>query len=503
MKSYRTNRGVSSASRRDFLRQAAGWSIAGALSSRAPGRANAAAPADSPEAADAAAKSAVSGWPKLRSRVRGTLLLPATAAYEKSRHVWNAAINRRPAAILICADAADVIEGVRFAASQGLKASVRGGGHNVAGRAVHDGALLIDLTQMQGVKIDARTRRAEVAGGATWGAFDSAAGGHGFATTGGMVSSTGVGGLTLGGGIGWLMRRYGLTIDNLHSAQVVLADGRVVESSANENPDLFWALRGGGGDVGVVTRFTYNVHPVSTVLAGMLWYGADRALPVLRAFRTMCAEASDDLTALSVATIAPPAPFLPARLHGRPVIAIGVCWCGGMDAGQKVLAPLKSLHADADLVQPTPYSGLQTSLDGSAPYGMQHYWSSRFLKTFDDSLLEHYAAQALTLPTPQSAVHLHQLGGAVSRGDAQDAAVQLRRHAFLVNAIGSSPEPHELERVTAWSHACADGFGPQTEHSYVNFSGASQRFPKVAFTDEVRARLESIKRECDPSALFV
>lgn len=500
MKSNRNHWAASRATRRDFLLQAAGWSVAGALT----GHASMSSARDSGAVTTMAGAGSSISWPTLRGRIRGTLLLPQSAAYEAGRHVWNSAIDKHPAAILVCANVADVVEGIRFAAAEGLKASVRGGGHNVAGRALHDGALLIDLSRLQAVNVDATARRAEVAGGATWGAFDTLTSRSGLATTGGMVSSTGVGGLTLGGGIGWLMRRYGLTIDNLRAAQVVLADGRTIESSADKDPDLFWALRGGSGHLGVVTRFTFDLHPVSTVLAGTLWYSADRALPAMRAFRALCTEASDDLTALAIATTAPPAPFLPAQMHGKPAIVIGVCWCGNLDSGKKALAPLRSsLHADADLVAPTPYSAVQVSSDASAPYGMQNYWSSRFLKALEDSALERFAAQALELPTPLSAIHCHQLGGAVSRGDAHDAAAQIRQHAFLINAIGSSPDPHELERITAWSHACADGFGSEAAHSYVNFSGARDRFPKTAFANEVQGRLESIKHEYDPSGLFV
>jgi FAD/FMN-containing dehydrogenase len=313
-----------------------------------------------------------------------------------------------------------------------------------------------------------------------------------------------VGGLTLGGGIGWLMRRYGLTIDNLHSAQVVLADGRQVEASTRERPDLFWALRGGGGHVGVVTRFVYDLHPVATVLGGTLWYRAERAPEALKAFRTLCATAPDELTALAVASIAPPAPFMPSHLHGKPVITLGVCWCGDVGSGKRMLAPLQSaVSPDLDLVAPTPYPSLQSSLDATAASGMQNYWSSRFLRRLDDSTLEWFAAQALSLPTPVSAVHCHQLGGAVSRGHARDAAAELREHSFLINVIGVSPDPRDLARITAWAHRCAAGFGSEAARTYVNFSTADGPFPKAAFADEAQQQLEDIKHRYDPQGLFV
>lgn len=443
-------------------------------------------------------------WTRLEGRIQGVLLQPASAQFDAARRVWNGSIDRKPAAILRCASVADVIEGVKFASAEGLKVSVRGGGHNVAGRAIQTGALLVDLTAMRDVRVDARARQVEVAGGATWREVDSTCAVFGLAVPGGMISSTGVGGLTLGGGIGWLMRRYGLTIDSLRSAQVVLASGKQVEVSARERSDLFWALRGGGGHVGVVTRLAFEPRPVSTVLSGTLWYPADRALSALKAFRELNATAPDELTTVAVASIAPPAPFLPSRLHGQPVVIVAVCWCGDLEAGRKVLAPLRQgLPADADMVAPTPYPVLQTSLDPTAPAGMQNYWSSRFLTQLDDNALEWFAAQALTLPSPLSAIHCHQLGGAVARGDAHDAAGDLRRHSYLINAIGVSPEPRDMERLTTWAHRCSAGFRPEPTRTYVNFSGAAEAFPAAAFANEAQERLQAIKREHDPAGLFM
>jgi FAD/FMN-containing dehydrogenase len=299
------------------------------------------------------------------------------------------------------------------------------------------------------------------------------------------------------------MRRHGLTIDNLQSANLVLADGRQVETSASENPDLFWALRGGGGHVGVVTRFTYRLHPVTTVLAGPLWYRAERAPAVLRALRALNDSAPDELTSVAVAAFAPPDPALPATLRGKPALVVVLCWCGDLPAGEKVLAPLRAAQpADMDRVAPVAYRALQGSLDPSAPRGMHNWWESRYLPKLDDAALDWFAAQALQLPTPLSAIHCHQLGGAVSRGDPQDAAAELRRNAYVINAIGVSDQPGNLDSLAAWSRQCTAGFGSGAQHTYVNFSNAATAFSRQAFDDGVRQRLESIKRRYDPSGLF-
>jgi FAD binding domain len=492
--------------RRDFMARTTSWSVGTTLC--ATGQAL-------PAAVAAFAQNSTTGstevrpmpasvsWSTLEDRVHGRLLLPSSPAYDTARRIWNGAIDRRPAAILVCSRAADVTEGVRFAAASGLKVCVRGGGHNVAGRSVQDNALLIDLSAMRDVLVDAQARQVEAAGGATLYELDRATGLFGLATTGGLISHTGIGGLTLGGGIGWLMRRYGLTIDNLVSAQVVLASGKVVEASTTSNPELFWALRGGGGHVGVVTRFTYRLHPVSTVLAGPLWYRAERAPQVLRAVRELNAAAPDELTTVTTATFAPPDPALPQQLRGQPALVVTACWCGDLKAGEKVLAPLRGAQrADVDMIGPVPYPALQSSLDPTAPRGMQNWWESRYLKGLEDAALDWFAAQALTLPTPLSMIHMHQLGGAVSRGDRTDAAVDLRRNAYVINAIGASDKPADLNKMSDWARRCANGFGSTQTQAYVNFSSANQAFSEAAFADDVRRRLATIKGQYDPGALF-
>ncbi len=288
-------------------------------------------------------------WDSLAMNLQGTLMLPGAPHFETARRIWNAMIDRRPAAIAVCASRADVVTAIRFAAEAGLKVTVRGGGHSVGGLAIQDDTLLIDLGGMRAVDVDARHRRATVAGGALWRDFDAVAGAFGLATTGGMISTTGVGGLTLGGGIGWLMRKYGLASDNLLGAEVVLASGETVRPSNDRHADLFRVLRGGGVRLGVVTQFDFKLHPVSTVLAGGLWCKAERAADVLRTFREFSAQIPDELTMVAIATVAPPAPFVPPALHGKPVIIIACCWCGEQQAGERVLAPLRAqLRAEVD-----------------------------------------------------------------------------------------------------------------------------------------------------------
>jgi hypothetical protein len=446
--------------------------------------------------------SASTSWGRLEQRIHGRLLLPSSPEYDAARKVWNAAIDRHPAAVLLCGNVADVVEGVRFAAAEGLKVSVRCGGHNVAGRAVQDDALLLDLAALNGMSVDTRAMQVEAGGGALLRDMDRATTRFGLATTSGMVADTGIGGLTLGGGIGWLMRRYGLTIDNLVAASVVLANGRQVEASTTKNPDLFWALRGGGGHVGVVTRFTYRLHPVSTILGSQVVYRADQAEKVLRVYRDLCASAPDELTTVAAAmVIKPDAPAVPLR--GQPVIGVMACWCGDVEAGTRVLSPLRTaLRPEVDILKAAPYATMQRTGDEAGKRGLHTWWESRNIPALDDATISWFTAQVQALTTPNTEIHCHQLGGAVSRGDAQDAAAGLRRNAFVINSIGSSEKPADLDSLAEWSKRATQGFGTAQARTYVNFSSANSAFTSRSFDDGVRARLEAIKRQYDPSSLF-
>jgi len=442
-------------------------------------------------------------WPLLASRLHGRLLRQGDPHFEIARRIWNAAIDRAPVAIVVCARDSDVSEAVRFAATSGFKVTVRGGGHGVAGLAVQDGDLMIDLSALRAVRVDARQQQVEAGGGATWRDLDAAAGAFGLAVPGGLVSTTGVGGLTLGGGIGWLMRHHGLASDNLIAAEIVLADGRVVSASASDNARLFWALRGGGGHVGVVTRFTFRAHPVSQVLAGGLWYEAKRAREALRAYRDLVVKAPDELTTIVTATIAPPAPFIPPALQMKPVIVIGVCWSGDVADGVAALSPLRANVApDADLIFPQAYPAVQQSLDQTAPYGFRNYWQSRLLHELTDGAIDWFAEQAQGLQTPSAMIHCHQLGGAVARTALDGPSSLLRQHGFVINVVASWPNAEHDVAVRTWVKGCADGFAPAAGHTYVNFSDDSTAFTSDAFDADIQRRLLEVKRDFDPSDLF-
>lgn len=444
-------------------------------------------------------------WDTLTQNLQGALLLPDSHHYDTARRVWNGMIDRRPAAIAVCTRSEDVVAAVRFAAAEGLKVTVRGGGHGVGGQAVQDQTLLVDLAGLRGVTVDARRQLAAVGGGALWQDLDTVAGAFGLATTGGMVSSTGVGGLTLGGGIGWLARKHGLASDNVGSAEVVLANGDIIRANDAHHADLFRALRGGGGRLGIVTEFEFRLHPLSNVLAGGLWCRAERAAEVLRAFRTFAAQAPDELTMVASALIAPPAPFVPPALRGVAVMVIGCCWCGDLRRGEQVLASFRAeVHADADLIGVLPYPLFQSSLDATAPHGVRNYWRSLCLKQLDDAAIDWLAESCMELPTPMSMIHIHQLGGAITRGNPQDAAGDLREYAFVMNVVATWPSASQDGAVIEWVRRRGNGPGElRPGRAYVNFSGSDATQPEVAFDPRWLARTQAAKKNYDPERLFV
>jgi hypothetical protein len=362
--------------------------------------------------------------------------------YEAARRLWNCCIDRRPAAIARPRSASEVAAILRAAREAGREVTVRCGGHSPPGRSVADGAVLIDLSLMREVSVDPEARTARVGGPALWANLDGATAPLGLATTGGMISYTGVGGLTLGGGIGHLMRKHGLAIDNLLSAEVVLADGRAVRASQRENPDLFWALRGGGGNFGIVTQFEFRLHPVKNVLGGMVLYPASHARPTLGFFREFTAGAPDELTTLLVFLTAPPAPFIPPHLQGTPMVAIAACWCGPLARGAEVLQPLRSLGPPAvDLLAEMPYVALQSMFDPSAPHGLRYYMKSVYFEDLSYRVVEAIADGATPMPSPLSQVHLHHFGGAVSRVPAEATAYANRGARYALNIIPAWTEP--------------------------------------------------------------
>src|SRR5687768_13791465 len=408
----------------------------------------------------------------LSRHFRGALVRPGDAPYDAQRRIWNGAIDRRPALIARCTGAADVRAAVGFARERDLVVAVRGGGHNVAGTAVCDGGVVIDLSPMKGTWVDPRARVARAQPGLLWGELDHETQPFGLATPGGIVSHTGIAGLTLGGGLGWLMRRHGLTADNLLSADVVTADGALVRASADENADLFWGLRGGGGNFGAVTSFEYRLHPVGpTVLAGLILYPAARAREVLEFYRHFIARAPDELMTIVILRTAPSAPFLPASIHGQQVVIVAVCYAGNVEEGEQAIAPLRRFGDPlVDLIRPTPYASHQALLDASVPHGLGYYWKSEYLPDLSDGLVTTLTEHAWRVATPASYTALFHLGGAVGREDPEGSAFEDRRatHAMTIDGVWSEPEASGA--CIAWARDFWEDVRPySTGRVYVNF----------------------------------
>ena len=433
---------------------------------------------------------------KLRTGLRGALIQPGDSEYDAARAVWNGMIDRRPRLIVQPADAGDVITAVNYAREQGLLLAIRGGGHSAAGLAVCDGGMVIDLSSMREVQVDPARRIARAQGGATWGDFDRATQAHGLATTGGLISSTGIAGLTLGGGQGWLMRRYGLTVDNVSAVELVTADGRLVSASETENPDLFWGVRGGGGNFGVVTSIEYRLHQVDQVLAGMIVHPIAEAGNVLRFYHEFCETAPDELTVFAPLMTTP---------EGERVIALIACYSGPLEEGEAVLRPLREFGAPvADTVQPMRYLDLQGMLDAAFPHGLQVYWRSHFLADLPaaavDALVEHFGR----VTSPLSALIVEQLGGAVGRVDRDAMAFDHRDARDNLAIIGRWTEPTETEQHIAWARAVWEATRPFASGVYVNYLGVGDGAERVrdAYGPGKYERLAALKAAYDPTNLF-
>lgn len=440
----------------------------------------------------------------LAGHIRGAILRSEDAPFETARRIWNAAVDRRPAAIVVCADENDVTLALRTAVKHGLPVAVRGGGHNVAGRAVIDGSLLLDLSGMRRVTVDARTKIAVVQGGALWRDVDVATAEHALATTGGLISSTGVGGFTLGGGTGWLMRRYGLAIDNLVGATVALADGRVVHASVDDHASLFYALRGGAGGFGVVTSFEFKVYPLRDVLAGVVIRPAAEALTALREFRDFALQAPDDYCGMMVLTTAPPLPFLDTAWHGRPVVIHAMCWSGDAAAGQCALEPLRRFGTVlADHVGQMPYVQWQHLMDPTAPPGRYHYWKTASYASLSETTIEVLARAVNNLPTPVTELHVQHLGGAVARVPEADTAFSARSAQFFINVLGVTASSNEIDALRAGTRDLYSQLTPESLSSLLpNFSDQDDGDVTARFGTAQRSRVQSIRREYDPSGVF-
>jgi FAD/FMN-containing dehydrogenase len=424
----------------------------------------------------------------------GELFRPGDGGFDDARRVWNGMIDRTPALIARCAGVADVVAAVNFAREQQLLVAVRGGGHNVSGNAVCDRGLVIDLSRMRGIRVDPARRTARVEGGATWGDLDREAQAFGLATTGGIISTTGVGGLTLGGGVGWLVRKHGLACDNLLSVDVVTADGRLVTASDAEHADLFWGIRGGGGNFGVVTSLEFRLHPVGPVLGGMVLHPREAAPAVLRFYREFTQRAPEELTTYCGLLTAP---------DGVPVVALIACYSGSPEEGERVLRPLREFGSPvADLIGPMPYRQMQGLLDAGFPKGLRNYWKGNFLRELPDEAIDRIVARAAEMASPLSAVVLEYYGGAASRVDEGATAFPHRRAMYDLVIIAQWADPAEDERHAAWARETAAALEPYASGVYVNLLGTEGDERVRAAYGANYERLATLKARYDPANLF-
>ncbi len=443
----------------------------------------------------------------LREAVGGQVVTPADADYDEARRVWNGMVDRRPAVVARCASTADVSAAVDFGREQGLLVSVRCGAHSTPGYSTCDGGIVIDLSPMKAVEVDPEARTAKVQGGATWADLDAATQEHGLAVTGGRVSDTGVGGLALGSGSGWLERMYGVTCESLLSAEVVAADGKVVRASADENPKLFFGLRGGGGNFGVVTEFEFRVHPVGPILtAGMLLYPRERAREVLRFYRDFIESAPDEVGGGAALLTAPPEPFVPADVQGKPALGIVFCYVGPIEDGAQVARKLKEGTSPlVDLVQPMPYAAMQQMLDAGSPTGIREYFKVAWLKGLSDEAIDVIIEQGERLPAPFGQLILAPMGGATARTDTSQMALNMPSAPWAYFCLSMWMDPAQDEQNVDW----ARGFAKATEaygvgSPYPNFIEPDEGVKRLkeSYGPEKYERLAALKREWDPENLF-
>jgi FAD/FMN-containing dehydrogenase len=441
---------------------------------------------------------------ELRERVRGEAITAEDPGYEEARKVYNAMIDRRPHIIVRCADADDVVTAVNYARDNGLAVAVRGGSHSVPGFGTADDAVVLDLSGMQRVDVDPSAKTARADGGTTWGTFNDATNEHGLATTGGIISTTGIGGLTLGGGIGYLSRGYGLSCDNLIGAEVVTADGRKLNASEQENEDLFWAIRGGGGNFGVVTSFEYRLHPVAEVYGGPILFELDDAETVLKWFREYIKDAPEEFGGFPAWQIAPPLPFIPEDRHGDAFMIFVACWAGPVDQGEAALAPLHEVApVVAEHVGPMPYPAINSAFDALVPPGLQHYWKASFVKELTDDAIDAHLEHGPKVPAVNSTVHIYPINGACHRVRSDATAFAYRDANFAVVIAGMWPDPAENDANTAWVRGFYDATAPHSEEGgYVNFMAADDQQRIRANYKGNYDRLVDIKRKHDPDNLF-
>jgi len=442
---------------------------------------------------------------KLRESMRGRVITPANPEYEGARRVWNGTIDKRPAVVATCHGISDVIEAVNFARTHGLRVSVRGGGHNVAGIAVDEGGLVVDLSGLNSVHVNPAARRVRAGGGARLGDLDRESQVFGLAVPSGLVADTGVAGLTLGGGLGWMRRKYGLGCDNLISVDVVTADGRAVTASAQENTDLFWALRGGGGGFGVVTSFEFRAYPLGPdVFLGFVFYPFTKAREALQFFREYTEHAPEEVGLIAVCMTTPEGEPIPENARGQKAVGFAAPYIGPPDEGERVLRPVREFSTPlADLSSVMPWTSVQRMFDEDYPTGRRYYWKSAYLTGLDDGAIDRIVKYGSESPSPLSTIDIWHLGGAISRPREETAAAH-RDAPYLLGFESNWDDPSQDETNVGWTRRSWDDVQPfSTGGMYVNFPGYAEdrTFNRLAFGDSLE-RLEVIKRKYDPTGLF-
>jgi FAD/FMN-containing dehydrogenase len=438
-----------------------------------------------------------------RAQMRGTLIKRGDPDFDEARKVYNAMIDKRPRLIARCADVADVIASVNFARENNLLLAVRGGGHNGGGLGVCDEGIVIDLAGMRGIRVDPKAHTVRVDGGCRWGDVDHATHAFGMATPAGIISTTGVGGLTLGGGIGHLSRRFGLTIDNLLAVDVVLADGRFVTANAKENEDLYWAVRGGGGNFGVVTSFEFRTHPLSTVVAGPTLWPLDRTEEVMKWYREFLPKAPPELNGFFAFLTVPPGPPFPEHLHLQKMCGVVWCYSGDPAQAEKALEPVRALNPALYGVGPMPYPMLQSAFDALYPPGHQWYWRADFVNELPDEAIALHAKFGSQMPTMQSTMHLYPIDGAVHRVGRKDTPFSYRDAKWAAVIVGVDPDPANREKITSWCKNYWDALHPHSAGgAYVNFMmDEGQDRVQATYRDHYQ-KLAAIKQKYDPNNLF-
>ena len=440
----------------------------------------------------------------LAASLRGSLITPSDPAYDEARKVYNAMHDRSPAVVVRCVDAGDVIAAVNFAREHGGDLSVRGGSHSAPGFGTNDGGVVIDLSRMKGIRVDPRARTARAEGGCTWGDLNHATHAFELATTGGIISTTGIAGLTLGGGIGYLARGCGLSLDNLMSADVVTADGQFLVASEKENEDLFWALRGGGGNFGVVTSFEYRLHPIKDILAGIFVFPLDRARDVFQFYREYIQTAPEEMGTYPAYLVAPPLPFLPEKEHGKTFCGMVACWAGPLKKGEQALEPIRSVApAVGEMIAPMPYPAINTLFDELMPSGLQQYWKGSFAGELTDGAIEVHLQYGPKIPTMNCAMHIYPINGACHRVSPDATAFSYRDAKFATVIAGAWPDSADNEKNVKWVR---DYYKALEPHSAVggdiNFMDADDQGRIEDNYKGNYGRLAAIKAKYDPQNLF-